>query len=563
MRLLLNNRQAARHWLAAAARLALLASLMIASLALADAPTPNLASGALQKDALALLTAWVDAQNRGDAAAYVAFYDKDHFQGVKRTARGGKKKFDYAGWIADRTAMLKKHPKVEAANPMVATWQEGKLKPGVIAIRFLQRWRSDRYADHGPKMLHLLRTSGGKLQIIYEDLLSSEPGWDAQAQNVAKLILQPPKSDDDALAIWKKIAPTGSTVADKLEAITGTPGVTRSLARSILASGNFECKKVVEVGECGDDSVSWEELDPKADLDDPCLRRRLADWALTKGGLNEADVKAIADQLLPLLKLDRPEEDLPPHLLDLVDSMSTATRLRFLHAAPGELAEKHLDGLPEKALAELYREDHLDNAALGLDLEKSRALVLEALYDGKLGPVTRSTLLKKVDSLSGKDVAVALGKVADGAEDCELAMNAALALETRGDKSHLPRRRDADDQGILARKLCMLVHEPDSARQLAFYKEFLPPRGKVKISEHIDDDWADRDENGNRVDLSPEDQFFTRKSATFNFDSDFGTKPGLKVDTSDGYLELTFEAGKDAKLYLMEIHRYRWHGCPC
>lgn len=289
----------------------------------------------------------------------------------------------------------------------------------------------------------------------------------------------------------------------------------------------------------------------------------MGDWALTKGNLNETDVKTLADQLIPLLSLAPPEEDLPAHLLDLIDSMSTATRLRFLHAAPNALAEKHLDGLPEKALAELYRDNHLDQAALGLDVAKDRALVLAALSDDKLEIATRSTLVKAAASLSGKDVATALAGVADGAEDCELAMQAALLLEARGDKSHLPRRRDADDDQTLARKLCMLVHEPDSARQLAFYKEFLPPRGKVKVSEQLDNDFAERDADGNKIDESPADEFFTRKDATFNIDSDFGTRPGLKVETSDGYIEVSFAAGKDGKSYLKEIHRYRWRGCPC
>jgi hypothetical protein len=116
----------------------------------------------------------------------------------------------------------------------------------------------------------------------------------------------------------------------------------------------------------------------------------------------------------------------------------------------------------------------------------------------------------------------------------------------------------------------MLVHDPDSARQLARYKEFLPPRGKVTVSERIDDDFAERDEQGNKIDSSPPDESFTKKSVGgFNLDQDFGEKApscgggSCKAQTSDGWYAVHFETGKDGKLYLSGIERYRWRGCPC
>jgi hypothetical protein len=528
---------------------------------------PSLALADPQKEALALLSAWVDAQNRADAKAYEAFYDHAHFKGVKRTARGGKKEFDCAGWLADRLAMLKKHPKVEASAPSVTTWQDKrmKLKPGVIAVRFLQRWKTDRYADHGVKVLHLLRGANDKLVIIYEDLLNSEAGWDARAGAVAKLVLTPPASDEAAAEIWRKIAPTGATLAEKLAAIPADARVTRPLARALLAGGNFACDKVVRVDECGDESVSWQELDPKAGLDDPCLRRRLALWALSDGQLSERDLSALAGELQPLTKLPAPEDELPEAVMSLVDGFSKATRLGFLHAAPAELAEKHLEGLPAEAMAELYRDDHLDAAAMKLDGKRDRALLLDAVADERLEAPTRNVLLTQIAELKGADVAQALGQVADGATDCALAMSAAEELAQRGDKSHLPRRPAEETAAAFARALCLLVHDGDKTRQLARYKEFLPPKGKVTLSEQIDDDFAERDAEGNKVDSSPEDEHFSRKSIDrFNIDDDFGKEDkGGKVETSDGYYQLSFERGSDGKLYLKEIHRYRWRGCPC
>lgn len=543
----------------------------LAALARADSAAPP-TDAAIEKEALALVASWVDAQNRGDFAAYAALYDAAHFKGVKRTARGGVTTYDFAGWSTDRKKMFDRKPKVEAVAPSVRSWLDAKskLKPGVVAVHFVQRWRTERYADHGEKLLHLLRGASGKLGIVYEDLLHSEPGWDARAGVVAKLVLAPPKDDAAAGEVWTKIAPTAGTLAEKLEAIPAQPGVTRPLARALLAQGNFECKKVVEVSECGDDSVSWAELDPKAGLDDPCLRRRLADWTLTKGGLTEADLAALGDAPLPLLGLPPPEDELPGHLLDLVDGMSTRTRLAYLHAAPPALAEQHTGGLPEPAAAELYEKDHLNAAALALDPKRHRALFFAALADDKLTVATRRSLLKTAAGLRGDDAERAVAGVADDAADCGLAMEAALASAARGDRTHLPHRTDGSD-AELARALCMLVHDPDPARRLARYREFLPPRGRVTINEELHDEFAERDEQGRRTDPPIPDEHFTRKDAErYPIEAELGAGDAptcdgdaCKVGTSDGWYGVVFAAGKDGHTYLSQIRRYRWRGCPC
>src|SRR4030095_10809996 len=61
---------------------------------------------ALRSEALALLGAWTEAQNKGDFAGYVAMYQRDHFKGIKRTRTGGVKSYDFAGWSADRKRMF-------------------------------------------------------------------------------------------------------------------------------------------------------------------------------------------------------------------------------------------------------------------------------------------------------------------------------------------------------------------------------------------------------------------------------------------------------------------------
>ena len=188
----------------------MLALTLAARLAIADATTAGgPTSAGVRADVLKALAAWTDAQNRADPAAYLSLYDAKHFKGIKRTARGDKKIYDFAGWSADRTRMLQSKPKVQADAPSVQTWLDGKskLKPGVSMVRFTQRWKSDRYADHGVKVMHFWRDDTGRQWILYEDLLNSQPGWDEKAEGVAKLVLTPPRTDEEALAVWRKSRP--------------------------------------------------------------------------------------------------------------------------------------------------------------------------------------------------------------------------------------------------------------------------------------------------------------------------------------------------------------------
>lgn len=99
------------------------------------------------------LDRWVAAQNDGDADGYLAMYDVAVFQGVKRLAAGGKKDFDFAGWKADREAMVRGKPRVAAERVEIKTWLEGSLPENTATVTFVQRWKAGTYADHGKKTL--------------------------------------------------------------------------------------------------------------------------------------------------------------------------------------------------------------------------------------------------------------------------------------------------------------------------------------------------------------------------------------------------------------------------
>jgi hypothetical protein len=530
----------------------------------------------LRDGAASFLSSWVDAQNRGDAAGYFALYEPTHFKGVKRT-RAGASTFDFAGWKIDRSKMMASHPKVEAQLIGFDSWLEpsSKLKRGAVEIHVTQRWQSAHYADHGEKVLSLWRDPKGALRIVYEDLLNSEPGWGAPPAT-GTLTLSAPGDVAGARALWKTIAPTGADYAAKLASIPDDPGVRRPLARVLLSDGNFECKEVEEFAECGEDHVEWKALDPAATVEDPCLRRKLALWALTPGILTEADVELLTPPLRALFALPAPEDELPKAAMALVGTMSDRVRARLFDAAMEnsrkELAEASCcGGLSNAWIGTLYSRHHLDAAAAALDVATQRALVLEAAQDDKLSVETRRALVAHLGDVAGKDVMATLRAVADGAGDCALAVDAAVALAGRGDQSRLPRRHAGDGESAMARALCMLAHDGDAARRGARFAEFLPPRGRVKVSHEINSEWAERDDEGNKIDQSPKPTYLTRASATpSDLPDEYGAGPvpecgadGCSVPSSDGRWEIHFAAGKDGTLYIREIKRYEEHYCPC
>lgn len=118
-----------------------------------------------------LLDAWAKAQNDGAFEAYIALYDAS-FQGIKRTPDGGEKKLDLATWRADREKMFKKRQELKADAPKI-----GEAN-GVTTITFVQRWRSERYADHGEKTLTLRMDEKGAAHIVREEMKWSERGFE-------------------------------------------------------------------------------------------------------------------------------------------------------------------------------------------------------------------------------------------------------------------------------------------------------------------------------------------------------------------------------------------------
>ena len=158
-------------------RAVLAAALLLLPLQPAAAQAPGVAPGGLAvrpvgpDEALPFLYAWARAQGDGDVAAYVASYDAARFQGVKRSPGSPEKRFDFAGWRADREPQVKQRPLVQLDFVTLTTPQ-----PGLARVSFQQSYKLKGYEDHGRKRIDLVRGPDGKPRIAYEELETSTRG---------------------------------------------------------------------------------------------------------------------------------------------------------------------------------------------------------------------------------------------------------------------------------------------------------------------------------------------------------------------------------------------------
>jgi ketosteroid isomerase-like protein len=116
----------------------------------------------------ALIGRWLEAQNKGDFAAYRALYTPS-FHGIRRSL-GRTVVLDYQGWLRDRGRMFKKPMKVAATNVDIAHVAPAS---GLVRATFVQEFSSGNYADRGRKQIDVA-VIGGALVIAREELLESE-----------------------------------------------------------------------------------------------------------------------------------------------------------------------------------------------------------------------------------------------------------------------------------------------------------------------------------------------------------------------------------------------------
>jgi hypothetical protein len=544
-------------------------------------------------EARAFLDRWLAAQNGRDFAAYAAMYDTKKFRGVKRTHGGKVKNYDGAGWTKDRKKMFDTGFTVAAEEIEVETSLSpgSKLKPGVASLRFLQRWKGGGYADHGIKVLQVWRDKAKVWHIVYEDLLNSEKGWERIVDEVADLSMPVPKDEAAALALWAQVKPTGADYEDRLSAIPDEEAIRRAMAIALLKQGDFVCKETVDSGSCGEEIVELAPLDDKADLANPCLRRRLALWAL--GQLDDADVPKLADELIALVKIPAPENELAEAAFEAVPHGETDDlRLQLIEAAIDAdrkpLADEQVAFLEKPASVVAAAKLSLDAAVKRLDEKKDRAVLLAAAADEQLTVETREGVLAQFSDDQGKDVSAALDTVS-GATDCGLAMQAIELLEARGDKSHLPQKPTTARADDYMRMLCLEAHDSNEARRIKRWQEVLAPK-VVKREVEVNDFYEEEEEGEGEADDEPEvdrnaeegeitetsggsqttDRWETDsregivfEEAIFGDSASECTGNNCTLSVGDGSLHIVFEPTDGGGLHITELETRAWHGCGC
>jgi hypothetical protein len=263
------------------------------------------------------------------------------------------------------------------------------------------------------------------------------------------------------------LGPTGATWEETLARVPAHRA--RAVAVAFLRQGDFACRAIVteEVG-CAMTEETFAPIAPDATLDDGCLRRLVAGWALAQ--LEATDVPAVADALAAIVALPHPEQALADAVVALVPPHDDRLRLRLVEAALAadrdDVADQLLPGLTPggaaHALVELRRE-----AALLLVGEHAAGAIAAALDNG-LSHVAALDALDQlsVAHLADGDVLAAVIRQTTS-DDCAVAARAAGLLDAAGDDQYLPSHAAPTDAAAATRALCVAGHvSAEEAREV-------------------------------------------------------------------------------------------------
>jgi hypothetical protein len=292
-------------------------------------------------------------------------------------------------------------------------------------------------------------------------------------------------SDADALAVWEHIAPTGADWALRLGELPDNDDLQSLLALALLRSGNFACHP-----QPGCPAELILEASDEATLADPCLRRELALWAL--GRLDDDDAYAIERELISLVSLPPPEEELVREAFDLVPVGADDLLMRMIEAAraagQGEIADESLSWLPPPLLLKVATHLHSDGAVRALDPAEHRPAFVAAITDAKLKPATSiaamDELLREDTEHLRKDLRSAMLTALKDPR-CEVAAAAARNLANAGEPRFVPRPAPASVPAAL-RALCVMAYyvQEDVGADLGL-RRFISRRG-LQVYDHAE-----------------------------------------------------------------------------
>jgi hypothetical protein len=265
--------------------------------------------------------------------------------------------------------------------------------------------------------------------------------------------------DAAALALWRRIAPTGADWEDKLQEIPAAAA--RPLAIAVLHGGNFLCTRP-PTGDCAKPLYDVDAPADTAGFDDPCLRRLLALWSIDQID----DASAVRDALLTIAALPPPESQLVAAAIHTVPEADQDARLAILAAAwragQRDLVGESVGGLDEQHLIAAVSTHHIDGALEILSAEGHRATYLAAVGDEALGTRARTTAIGDLAALAAGDDKLpgdllAALTAATRSRDCGVAAAAARALDQHNDHRFVPRRPRTATTAALMRAACVLA----------------------------------------------------------------------------------------------------------
>lgn len=291
--------------------------------------------------------------------------------------------------------------------------------------------------------------------------------------------------DAAALAVWRRIAPTGADWDDKLQEIP--PPAARPLAIALLRGGGFGCARP-PTGPCARPAHEVERPADTAGFDDPCLRRLLALWSLER--VDHGDLPAIRPALLAIAALPPPESQLLDAAIAAIPADDHDARLELLavaaRAGQHDIVDAAVDELDTAHLLLAARVHHIAGAFDALAAADHRAVFVAAINDEGLATRSRTAAIAElieVDGTLAADLRAAL-VAAVRSKDCTVAATAARVLAQHGDARFAPSRPRTRDVGRLMRAMCVLasyetLQRSDEDSLLASY---VPARGLERIA---------------------------------------------------------------------------------
>jgi len=310
----------------------------------------------------------------------------------------------------------------------------------------------------------------------------------------------PTTTDAEAVAVWRRILPTGVDWDLRLAQIPEDR--VAPLAAALLRGGNFACAPLTGGG-CTPGYLGWPDPAPDATFDEPCLRRAVALWAMSN--LDGDQVAALVPVLRSIAGSPQVDDELAGAALVAAGDQSEATRLDLLRAAReaghAGAVDDELGDMSEQGLITAATDLHIDAAIEALDVGLSRPVFLAAVRDRQLRPATRIDAIHElsadVTGAAPRDLEKLLVEAARD-PDCGVAATAATTLNGFGKKDAMPRRPRTRKVADAMRALCVMA----AADAVDAARPFVGPTG-LKVIERTydanlefakdDDDDADGD----------------------------------------------------------------------